>query len=109
MSLRKTITTTFLFTITIVFSQNKIAFSKLTKNESGDYMYNNALYSGESLLLWPSNNKPLQRITWSNGKIDGSFKSWYENGKQNQDIEYKDGVRHGIFKTYYQNGSPEVH
>lgn len=71
-------------------------------------MYNNTLYSGESLLLWPSNNKPMQRITWTDGKIDGFFKSWYENGKQNQDIAYKNGIRHGSFKTYYENGSPEV-
>ena len=87
MSLRNSITILFVLVVTLLFSQNKVAFNKLTKNESGDYTYNDVLYNGESLLLWPSNNKPMQRISWLNGKIDGYFKSWYENGKQNQNIE----------------------
>ena len=90
------------------FCQSKIAFTKLIKKNNGLYYYNDTLYTGETLILWPISNKPMQRITWTAGQIDGTFKSWYENGKQDQVIGYSKGVRHGEFKTFYRNGAPEV-
>ena len=89
-------------------AQNKVAFSKLEKGTDGKYYYNGQLYSGESLLLWPSNNKYFQQIEWLNGQIHGLYKSWYEDGKEDQVIEYQYGKRHGSFKSFYPNGAPEV-
>ena len=62
----------------ITFAQTKVAFAKLAKQEDGNYYYEGKAYTGESLMLWPSNNKPMQRITWTNGEIDGLFSSWYK-------------------------------
>ncbi len=101
-----------IFSILTAFNlsaQNKIAFSKLVKDTAGIYTLNETPYTGESLILWPSNNKPMQRVEWQVGRISGTFESWYEDGKQDQIVGYKEGVRDGEFKTFYTNGAPEVH
>ncbi len=101
-----------IFSILTAFNlsaQNKIAFSKLVKDTAGIYTLNETPYTGESLILWPSNNKPMQRVEWQGGRISGTFESWYEDGKQDQIVGYKEGVRDGEFKTFYTNGAPEVH
>ena len=101
-----------IFSLLAAFSlsaQNKVAFTKLVKETSGIYTLDGSPYTGESLILWPSNNKPMQRVEWKNGKIHGTFESWYVDGKQDQIVGYKEGVRHGEFKTFYTNGATEVH
>lgn len=49
--------------------------------------------------------KVSKDIWYSNGKIDGKYKSYWDNGNPYVEIEYEDGKMNGKFTAYYSNGS----
>lgn len=49
--------------------------------------------------------KVSKDIWYSNGKIDGKYKSYWDNGNPYVEIEYEDGKMNGKFTAYYPDGS----
>ncbi len=54
-------------------------------------------------ISYSSSNKPLSKINYTNGVINGKKTLYYDNGKMQEDSYYRDGKKSGISKWYDQN------
>lgn len=74
----------------------------LTDSSETWYLKDSA-YTGHCVSKFDNGNKESE-ADFSDGKMNGIYRTYFPNGNLNEEIEYKNGIPDGTVKYYYENG-----
>ena len=89
-----------LFVLIITSCSKEVPSDQLVERDGVYYEVNSQTgFTGTSISYY-ENGQLWEKITYTNGEVDGSIESYYENGQLHLKGTYKNGGLDGLSKSY---------